>query len=157
MWGIFTWTWLSDHGNIRSSKKPKIAVKFYEHFDWVNTSSIWRKWRPTESDVRHKSKGWTNTRRRSKSRSKINFHQNKFKKKQQQSWLQEMHHNSVRTWCVLTYYTVQSRAWSARCPFSGQIRLKSRISLQFWLTIWYKLEWSILNKKMDWQVQVHRR
>ena len=80
-WGIFTWTWLSDHGNIRSSKKPKIAVKFSEHFDWVNTSSIWRKWRPTESDVRHKSKGWTNTRRRSKSRSKINFHQNKLKKK----------------------------------------------------------------------------
>ena len=31
--------------------------------------------------MRHISKGWTNTRRRSKSRSKINFHENKFKKK----------------------------------------------------------------------------
>ena len=68
-----------------------------------------------------------------------------------------MRDNSVRTWYALTFYTVQSQAWSEHCPFSGQIRLKSRIFfLQFWLTIWYKLEWSILNKKMDWQVQVLR-
>ena len=51
------------HGNIRCSKKPKIAVKFYEHFDWVNTWLICRKWRPTESHVCHKSKGLTNKRR----------------------------------------------------------------------------------------------
>ena len=76
VWGIFTWTSLNDHRNICSSKKPRIAVKFYEHFDWVNTSSIWRKWRPTESDVRHKSKGWKKERRRSKCRSVINFHKN---------------------------------------------------------------------------------
>ena len=31
--------------------------------------------------MRHKSKGWTNKRRRSKSQSKINLNQNKFKKK----------------------------------------------------------------------------
>ena len=72
----FTWTSLNDHRNICSSKKPRIAVKFYEHFDWVNTWSIWRKWRPTESDVRHKSKGWKKERRRSKCRSVINFHKN---------------------------------------------------------------------------------
>ena len=37
-------------------------------------------WKPTEGDVRHKSKGWANKRRRSKCRSKINVHKNKWKK-----------------------------------------------------------------------------
>ena len=116
-WGIFIWTSLIDYGNICSSKKPKIAVKFYEHFDWVNTWSICRKWRSSESHVCHKSKGWTNKRRWSECQSKINF----------QGRLQEMRDNSVRTWYALTFYTVQSQAWSEHCPFSGQIRLKSRI------------------------------
>ena len=59
----------------------------------------------------------------------------------------------IRTDLLHCPITSMKRTLSFQWSNSPQIE---NFFLQFWLTISYKFEWSILNKKMDWQVQVLR-